>query len=54
MPSTRSRTAMATLWWPLSARDTVATETFARRATSLMVTASPIVAPRGESPLVGM
>src|SRR5690606_2194520 len=34
----RPRTSSATLGWPLSARDTVATDTFACRATSLIVT----------------
>src|SRR5690606_19718434 len=40
---TRLRTASATLSWPLSARDTVATDTFASLATSLIVgLAAPI------------
>ena len=45
--STRWRTASATFSWPLSARDTVATETLATRATSLMVTFKRYCPPSG-------
>src|SRR5690606_32291839 len=49
--TTRWRTSSATFGWPLSARDTVATDTLAWRATSLIVTLTagllpPVARPR--------
>ncbi|MFD0323546.1 hypothetical protein [Lysobacter gummosus] len=46
--STRRRTSSATLPWPFKVRDTVATDTWAARATSLIVTLTTVLAaPRG-------